>query len=112
MIISIMAKALVQCMARIHAGWMVLAGSVVMWVSAAARLDISAPSEFSYGNYTPGTSFPLLLAGYQKDAGSVSTSQKSEPGCPGSPSRTPYGAERDARCLRGRHQHGIDHMDH
>src|ERR1700757_4941158 len=44
MIIRIMANALIQCMVRTQAGWIVFAPSGVAALSVAARLDISAPS--------------------------------------------------------------------
>src|SRR6266436_1326495 len=52
-----------------------------------------------YGDYTPGTRFPLLPGGYEVDAGGLSPSRKSEPGLPGSPTRLPSGnvGNQDAR---------------
>src|SRR5262249_55527235 len=91
MIISIIANALVQCMARTQAGWMTLAGSRVAEPSVAARLDMCCSLKIltTYTPKTPDSLLPEPLSGrYPKRIVHKKASRES---LPGSPSRVPRG---------------------
>src|SRR6266481_3283252 len=96
---------------------MIFAGAATARSSLAARLDISNPGCSTVEIDTPiiRRNPPLRYchAGYKTHACRVSRSQKSEPGCPGSPLAHPVGDGIRTRLkLRRRHQDGVDHVDH
>src|SRR6516165_3189525 len=116
MIIRIMATALVQCMARTHAGWITFVGACVAWLSVAATLDMAVSWLKPVNEYTPEVAVSLLHQHRRVEDPQPLIFTKKRAGFPGSPSRIPVGdlccGDRDPRYLRGRHQHGVDHMDH
>src|SRR5665647_632529 len=96
MIIRIIATALIQCTVRSHAGWTTLVWAGMALVSLAARLDIAIPRLFHL--FEPGTPsirrelrLRYCLRDDKIDTRRLSSSQKCEPGCPGSRSRIPVG---------------------
>src|SRR5687767_1247086 len=119
MIIRTIATALIQWTMRTQAGWMtfVVVAAAAGW-SLTARLDMVVPWLFHTKGrpiqaYTPEPGGSLLPRRYQVDACSLWRSQKSEPGCPGSPFRHASCPGQVRRgLLRRRHQDGVDHVDH
>src|SRR5260370_1390271 len=122
MIISTIANALVQCIARTQAGWMTFPVAGVTCWSLTVRLDMADPSWLIgpwclLPAYTPAIGFPLLHCTHQVHRWWASRSQKSEPGVGRLASwrvplgTSPCGTKRARAGLRRRHQHGVDHMD-
>src|SRR3954464_15923104 len=105
MIITIIATALIQCVARTHPGWMTVTADGMARSSLAARLDIFIPRLFlSRGRYPSiRQALPVRYCnpGYVIDVSSASRSRKSEPGCPGSLSPFLLGDRQERRCYEG-----------
>src|SRR5216684_2290802 len=96
---------------------MIFAGEAIARSSLAARLDMSilgcSIAEFDIPIIRRNPLLRYCPAGYKTHACRQSRSQKSEPGCPGSPLAHPVGNWTRTRVkLRRRHQDGVDHMDH
>src|SRR5665647_118398 len=98
MIIRIIATALIQCTVRTQAGWITFAVAGTARSLLAARLDMAIPGLF----HLEGSLHRIICrelrvrychTGDKVDAGRVSQSQKSEPGCPGSRSCVLLGTE-------------------
>src|ERR1051325_861261 len=96
MIIKIIETALIECTTRTPAGSITFAGTVAVLASLAVMLDMAVPPEFA-PDYTPESPSRYCDTTYQVDRSGVWRSQKSEPGCPGSPSAYPVGTRRDTR---------------
>src|SRR3979490_3069893 len=109
MIISTIATALVQCRARTQAGWITFVVVAVARSSLTVRVDMALPvgSSYQFIRREPGSRYCHVAIQSihcehcgQKKASRVAPARRLARPC------------WDARELGGRHQHGIDHMNH